>query len=214
MKHCALLPLAALLLGLAAGGDEGGFRSLFDGKTLGGWRPVNEPGHGSGTLWRVRDGAIEATQQWPGAWGLLVSEGKYGDFELRADVRCDGPIDGGLILRTTPEGHGYQVLVQPRPGGEVGAIAPSRIGEYRAAAPEWKKAWKKDDWNELRATVRGSPPEIRTWLNGTPMAQLRAPAIDDRRLGATGHVALKVHGPNETLSNHVLYRNVRVLELK
>jgi len=189
------------------------FTRLFDGKTLDGWRRSNEPGHGSGCIWQVRDGAIDGVQESPGAWGILTTAAKYGDFELRLDVKTEWPAVAGILLRSSPEGHAYEVRIQSRPGGDVGGIAVSRVGELEAPAKDWLKAWKKDDWNEIRVAIRGDPPEIRTELNGSAMAEHKA-ASKHPRLGATGHVALKLHGDEDCFGNHVLFRNIRILETK
>ena len=190
---------------------EEGFVPLFDGKSLEGWRAANAPGHGSGGLWSVKNGAIDAVQQSPGAWSMLATAKEYGDFELRLEVRTDWPIDAGVLLRTTMEAHAYAIPIQSRPDGDVGGIALSKIGDFQVPAKDWKKAWKKDGWNEVRILVKGNPPEIRTWINGMPMAESKV-ELKDARVGPAGHVALEIRGPENCFYNHVAFRNIRILE--
>ena len=209
----SFLFLAGGLLETGEAPREEGFVKIFDGKGLDGWKPFNEPGHGWGSVWQVKDGAIEGIQEWPGAWAILATQQEFGDFELRLEVKSDQPFDSGILLRSTFEGHGYEVLVQCRPDGDVGGIAGSRIGDSHVPAKDWKTAWKKDDYNEIRVTVRGDPPEIRTWLNGKPMAERKGESKDPR-VGAKGHLALKIHGAEEAFGNKALFRNIRVLEIK
>src|SRR5579872_4516756 len=86
-----LLLLAATLLApeLARADDEG-FISVFDGKTLNGWHKNPERiGHGTGGQWTVEEGAITGQQDPPGSGngGILLTDRKYGDFELLIDMK-------------------------------------------------------------------------------------------------------------------------------
>jgi hypothetical protein len=207
------LPLIAGLLGAPGDPKEEGFVAIFDGKSLAGWQAANEPGHGSGCLWSAKDGAIDGVQQSPGEWGILATAKRYGDFELRLEVMSEWPFDAGILVRSTMEGHGHEVLLRASPGGDVGGIAASRIGEFRAPAKDWKKAWKRDNWNEVRVVVKGPSPEIRTWLNGSPMAECRAES-KDVRVGAEGAIALKIHAGEDAFRKHIQFRNIRIQEIR
>lgn len=58
-----------------------GFTSLFDGKTLDGWR-------GDPAIWSIRDGAITGGSDQPiKANTFLISDQTYGDFEVRFKYR-------------------------------------------------------------------------------------------------------------------------------
>ncbi len=121
-----------------------GFRSLFDGKTLDGWKmmprlpvprypgaPFNvdeawlkEASKNAGK-WTVVDGAIVGEQNPPasGVGAYLVSEEKFADFELLVDIKPDWRTDTGFLIRTTPEGNpGLQVLCDFRPQGGIGGF--------------------------------------------------------------------------------------------
>lgn len=123
-----------------------GFRSLFDGKTLNGWKaqpriPVpNYPGaefrwqlkgraleiaKKNTGRWMIEDGAIVGGQEPPGSGkgAYLVSEEKFGDFELIMDMKSDWKTDSGFLVRTLPGGSpGMQVLVDHRPQGGIGGF--------------------------------------------------------------------------------------------
>lgn len=129
--------------------------SLFDGKTLAGWRasprlptPVRagDPPLPTDTAayqralghlgrWTVENGAICGRQDPPGS-GLgayLVSEAAFGDFELTLEARPDWPADTGIMLRATPGGStGYQVLVDHRKSGNIGGFYGNGIGRFHA----------------------------------------------------------------------------------
>jgi len=95
--------LSCMLVCLAA--DDGapqpgkdGWVSMFDGKTLDGWK-ANQ----NAQSWSVKDGAIVGTAP---AEGLkfntfLCSKKKYGDFELKFKVRLkDGIGNSGVQIRS------------------------------------------------------------------------------------------------------------------
>src|SRR5262245_7564313 len=114
------------------------FRSLFDGKSLAGWHqkprimpariaaglparsPFEKANDASLGRWEVRDGMIlggQAEQRtvhpqqkvdW-GFGGWLMTDEKFGDFELLVDAHPDWPCDTGIYVRTTGDGLGFQV---------------------------------------------------------------------------------------------------------
>lgn len=123
-----------------------GFRSLFDGETLDGWKKMPRlpvPRYPGGPFhyrlegealekakknvgkWTVVDGAIVGEQDPPGSGvgAYLVSEEAFGDFELMMDIKPDWYTDTGLLVRTVAEGNpGMQVLVDHRPQGGIGGF--------------------------------------------------------------------------------------------
>ncbi|MHC4156019.1 MAG: 3-keto-disaccharide hydrolase, partial [Planctomycetota bacterium] len=113
------LPLICIMLlgvlGLATAStfaQEAGFKPIFDGKTLDGWKAPNM------SYWSVQDGAITArsTQDNPVKSNqFLVWElGEVDDFELKLKYRINGTdrANSGIQVRSlvAPDGHaeGYQ----------------------------------------------------------------------------------------------------------
>jgi hypothetical protein len=117
---CAIAaPLAA------AADDDEGFRSLFDGSTLKGWhKNPHKIGHGTGGHWFVQDGVIAGEQDPPGSGngGMLLTDEKFGDFELLIDLKPDWDICSGLFVRSTEEGQCLQMMVDYHDRGNVGQI--------------------------------------------------------------------------------------------
>lgn len=131
-----------------------GFRPLFDGRSLDGWRAIprlpvarapgeSAPGPDSEAYrvaaahrgeWRVEDGVILGGQQ-PAGSGLgayLITEAKFGDFELLIDANPDWPTDTGVMVRTTPLGaQGYQIHIDYRQEGSIGTFYGNGIGNFR-----------------------------------------------------------------------------------
>jgi hypothetical protein len=138
-----------------------GFKPLFNGKDLAGWfatprtydelwpggpkvleayaeffpADYNEQAAKHPAVWTVEDGAIVGRQDSPGSgWGgYLVSEKKYGDFELIVEAKPDWPADSGIMLRKLAHSfHGLQVLVDHRQSGCIGGFYGNGIGGFHA----------------------------------------------------------------------------------
>jgi hypothetical protein len=137
-------------------GDEG-WRSLFNGRTLEGWRAVPRlfeglgPGHGlpdeesdrrhreaatrHQARWSVQDEAIVGEQQPAGSGygGYLVTEDAFDDFELEFEAMPDWPADTGVYLRATPSAaRAYQVLIDHRRSGAISGFYGNGIGGFHA----------------------------------------------------------------------------------
>ena len=109
----------------AAAKDKDGFRSLFDGKTLKGWhKNPQRIGHGTGGQWYVERGAIIGEQDPPGSGngGILLTDEKFGDFELLIDMNHDWGPCSGLFLRSNDRGQCFQMMVDYHDAGNVGHI--------------------------------------------------------------------------------------------
>ena len=130
-----------------------GFRALFDGKTLDGWKPMPRPGPKppkdasperiaayektmkSRGLWTVKDGVLTGGQDPPGSGlgGYLVTNEAFADFELLIDANPDWGVDTGVLVRTVPEGNvGYQILIDHRRDGGIGGFYGNGIGSFHA----------------------------------------------------------------------------------
>ncbi len=169
-----------------------GFTSLFNGQNLAGWHVSMTNHHGRTSEWRILEGGVlTATQSAPGVGGILLSDDIYKDFEVYVEIRPDFGCDGGLFLRSNPDGHAYQVMIDYLEGGSVGGIYGERLpGTQGAPARDFWKLWKKDDWNSLRARIEGAPPRIQVWMNEQLLTDWR----DTETRRADGHIALQVHG--------------------
>src|SRR4051794_1554484 len=88
----ALLVLSCL--GSTARADDEGWTSLFDGKTLDGWK-VN----GGKAEYKVEDGAIVGTTV-EGSPNTFLCKGDYKDFVLEVEVRCDPRLNSGVQVRS------------------------------------------------------------------------------------------------------------------
>ena len=108
----ALLPAVAIAAQTASAAGGAGFESIFDGKTLNGWhKNPQKIGHGTGGRWTVEEGAIAGEQDPPGSGngGILLTDEKFGDFELLIDLKPDWGVCSGLFLRSNDKGQCIQM---------------------------------------------------------------------------------------------------------
>ena len=114
--------------------DEKEFTSIFDGKTMDGWKVSAKTGHSgksknkSGGKWVIEDGAIVGSQDVPANGGIIITEKEYGDFEVALEMRNDDGPDSGLFLRSTDTGKCYQAMIDYHQGGNLMGIYGEGIG--------------------------------------------------------------------------------------
>jgi hypothetical protein len=193
---------------------EAAYVALFDGSTLSGWRKLTEYSGDAGK-WEVHDGAIVGDQFPEGEGGLLVTEAKYTDFELLAEVKADYPIDSGLFLRVQPNVLSYQVTIDYRPDGEVGGIYCPGGGGFLVHKPEGESLWKPEDYNTVRVRIQGQPASIQVWLNGTALVDFTDEFVDGQpRVPESGFVGIQVHpGSSWGEGNKVYFRRLDIKAL-
>lgn len=194
--------------------EKSDFVALFDGETLSGWRKLTSYS-GEAGKWEVVDGAIVGDQHPPGEGGLLVTEAIYGDYELLAEVKADYPIDSGLFLRVQPDVLSYQVTIDYRPDGEVGAIYCPGGGAFLVHKPEGEDLWKPDEFNTVQVRIEGQPARIQVWINGTALVDFTDELQEGKsRVPATGHVGIQVHpGASWGEGNKVYFRRIAIKTL-
>ena len=241
-----LFLLSLLLLGSAvatnaAEANSGGFVSLFDGKSLAGWHVSAKTGHSrasknqSGGKWVIEDGAIVGSQDIPGNGGIIITDEKFGDFEVVFEMNNDFGPDSGLFLRSTEDGKAWQAMIDYHSGGNLMGVYGEGLGgkphvrnySFRktpeqiqlatnslvplAVLPEsWPYFWRHGQWNEFRARIVNNPPTITTWINGVKIMEWTEKEV---RHPATGGIALQVHGGGNHTNEFVRYRNIRVKRL-
>ena len=228
-------PLFALVMTLAAAPlfaaepntltsaeKSAGWKLLFDGKSLSGWRGYKA--ETPGAAWKVQDGAIVLTA---GKAGDLMTAGEFGDFELSFEWKISEAGNSGVIYRvglgdnapyrTGPE---YQVLDNEKAkDNKVGNHLAGSLYDIGAEAPrDLPKAIGQ--WNTSRLVVRGW--NVEHWLNGKKIIAIDLASPEGKAAIAKskfkdwpkfasllrGHIALQDHG------DVVSYRSIKIRELK
>jgi hypothetical protein len=85
-------------------------------------------------VWIVKDGAIIGGQTPDSQRGAyLLTDEKFGDFELTLEANPDWPADTGIMVRAHELGSvGFQILLDHRPGGAIGGVYGNSVGNFRA----------------------------------------------------------------------------------
>jgi hypothetical protein len=146
------------------GGDATGWIPLFDGKSLAGWhKNPDKIGHGTGGSWTVEDGVLVGQQDPPGSGngGILLTDRKFGDFELSIDMKPDWGVDSGVFLRSNDKGECFQMMVDYHEAGDVGHIYGEGTGGFNNRP--WGLVGAHDDQHKLvrlsTGPVEGATPE-------------------------------------------------------
>jgi hypothetical protein len=112
--------------------------TLFNGRNLDGWH--TNPAkivHGTGGRWTVEEGGVLAGEQDPpgsGNGGVLLTDRKFGDFELELEMKPNWGSDSGLFLRANDKGQCIQMTVDYYNGGNIGHFYGEETGAWLARA--------------------------------------------------------------------------------
>jgi hypothetical protein len=140
-----------------------GWKLLFDGKTIKGWRNFKKttfPQKG----WVVEDGWLKHVAKAGG--GDIITDEAFDDFELQWEWRMPAKANSGLKYFITEErsegvGHEYQMIDDSIVNHGKGLTASF----YDVLPPEKKTALKPmGEINHSRIVVKGN--HVEHWLNG------------------------------------------------
>jgi hypothetical protein len=189
-----------------------GWTSLFDGKTLKGWKQNN------GTAkYSVKDGTILGVTNEGSPNSFLCSVKNYGDFELVFEVKVDNALNSGVQIRSASKKgyknfrvHGPQVEIATN--GTAGFVYGEALGtgwlSAKAKVDKKNKAFKNGKWNKYRVLAVGT--SIKTWINGIPVADL----VDTKSKMPSGFLGLQVHGIGKNPGPFkVQWRNIKIRDL-
>jgi hypothetical protein len=209
-------------------GDKG-FVSLFDGKTLEGWKPSTL----GSAEYSVVDGAIHGETVEGSPNTFLLSEKQYGDFILEFEVKVHDSLNSGCQIRSREKTEadlatsgkdgkpakdlnrffGPQVELESSPG-QSGYIYGEATGRgWLSPEPQEKdhahSYMKNGEWNKIRIVAKGA--RIQTFINGNAVADLSDEAI--YKSHPKGHIGLQVHGIKKgTGPFDVSWKNIRIKE--
>src|SRR5262249_44028459 len=189
---------------------------IFNGRDLAGWHVSATNHHGQTHAWRVEDGVLVGGQEREGVGGVLLTNRPYRDVAVAVDVWPDFGCDSGLFLRSSEDGAAYQVMIDYLDGGNVGGVFGEGLGELDAKPSlDWMKAWRRSEWNHLRARIEGDVPHIRVWINDTMITDWKDTANHAAGDAVTGAIGLQVHGGSRWLrGGRIRFRNITVRELR
>ena len=196
--------------------SEAGWKLLFDGETLQGWR-----GYDSKELpvgWSVEEGLLHFSN----GRGDLVTNEEFSDFELSLEWRVSGGGNSGIfylaalgyeqIYMSAPE---MQVLddAAHQDGGDALTSAGAAYGLYPAPRGVVRPA---GEWNAARIRVENE--HVEHWLNGQKIVDyvIGSPDWQERVSNSkfsdwpgygkarSGHIGLQDHG------DEVWFRDIKI----
>ncbi|PAW84384.1 MAG: hypothetical protein B9S33_11885 [Pedosphaera sp. Tous-C6FEB] len=218
----AATAVAADLNTLTDAEKQAGWKLLFDGKSLAGWRTYKEGGK-IGAGWIVEDGLLKK-QAKIGGGDIMTEQPVSGsaDWELAWEWRIAKNGNNGIKYFITEArkgtlGHEYQMLDDD--GHPDGKIGPHRqtAAYYDVLPPAKDKPVKPvGEWNASRVVVKGNT--VQHWLNGAKVleyelgsealkeavAKSKFKKVEDFGTKVTGHILLTDHG------DECSFRNVKL----
>jgi hypothetical protein len=188
---------AAAAFSVAAENEEG-FKPLFDGKSLDGWK-VSE----NKDSFKIEEGAIVADG--PRAHAFYVGEvggAKFRNFELRLEAMTRKNSNGGVFFHTE-----YQEKGWPANGYEIQVNNtqrdPKKTGGLYSVVDNMEP-FEDDKWMEM--TIRVENGKITSAVDGKKLVEHTPEEGKSKLLPEGGAIALQAHDPG----SKVYYRNIRI----
>ena len=178
-------------------GAEDGWVSIFDGKTLDGWR-ISEDG-----TWKVEDGAIVVS----GARSHLFHDRVLKDFTFECEVKTTPGSNSGIFIHTEYQEEGWPVV-----GYEIQVNVshkdPVKSGSLYNVVKRFDAGVEDGEWYTQRIEVVGD--KVRVSLNGDLLYEfVEPPGVTGTRKLGRGVIALQAHDPGSV----VYFRNLRLKKL-
>lgn len=185
------LILAGVVL-MAADKKDKGWITIFDGKTLEGWKANERP-----ESWSVKNGAITGDGE---ASHLFWMGREFEDLEFEADVKINNGGNSGMYFRTAfgpgfPKGYEAQVANTHKDPKKTGSLY-NFVNIYKQLIPD-------DTWWHQRIIAKGN--HIVIYVNDTKTVDY----IDLANSFTKGYVALQQHNKGSVVE----YKNLRVKPL-
>ncbi|MBI4658888.1 MAG: DUF1080 domain-containing protein [Verrucomicrobia bacterium] len=208
MKKIALFSLLILASNLFAAEDKEGWISLFDGKSLEGWK-ANE----NSQTFKVEDGKIVVFGPRSHLFYVgPVQNHNFKNFELKLDIMTFPKANSGVYFHTEWLDVGF-----PRKGHEVQVNTthtdPKRTAGLYGVKDNYDALVKDEQWFTMHITVQGK--HVTTKVNGKTIVDYTEPEgaaggkPNAARRISSGTFALQGHDPG----SKIYYKNILVKPL-
>ena len=212
MRTCSRwLKIVPVLLVCAAAGaaepDTPGWVTIFDGKSLDGWKINEQP-----DTWKLQDGVLVAHGERSHIF-YVADDKPFVNFELKVEVKAAPHSNGGIYFHTRFQATGWPKYGHEAQVNNTYDKDPKKSGSLYGIVDVTEQNIPDDTWWTEHVVVKGR--HITISLNDKVVVDHEEPenqpAFSDefeRRLGS-GTFALQGHDPGST----VYYRNIRVKRL-
>ncbi len=210
----ATIGLLCLYANLHAAAPGHPWHSLFDGRSLDGWKASEHS-----ETWSVQDGCLVAQ----GARSHLfycgsVRDHDFQNFELEVEVKTGPSSNSGIFFHTEYQqsgwpAKGYEVQINNTYAGIGEYRELKRTGSLYGVRNIYQSCVENGQWFRVKLCVAGN--RIRIWVNDLPTVDYLQPAKPFRAPNRTGRVlshgtiALQGHDPGSS----VAFRSVRLRPL-
>jgi hypothetical protein len=212
LKVWILVGATAFGVQTASAQTKPGYTSLFDGKTLKGWKKL-----AGNAEYSAANGVIIGTAVLNSGNTFLVTEKEYGDFVLELDVMTESNLtNSGVQVRShyNPAGHegkgqvyGKQCEVDPSERSWTGGIYDEGRRDWLYPMELNAKAkinWKPGVYNHIKVECIGNA--TKTWINGIATAYV----VDT--VDAKGFIGLQVHAISDAgqAGKKIFFKNIKI----
>jgi len=203
-----------------------GWKLLFDGQSLNGWKNYNEAGI---TGWSAQDGNLASSGTGSDSTGYIITDKKYDNFELAFDWKIAAEGNSGVMYHVTESkkfktpyktGPEYQLL------DDIGF--PQKVENWQLTGADYamhiadttaKKLKPVGEWNTSKIIFNNG--HVEHWLNGIKIVDFEAwtpewfalknsgkwISAPEYGLSETGYISLQDHG------SKAWFRNMKIKEL-
>lgn len=199
-----------------------GFKLLFDGKTLTGWKGATND-KVLNTCWKADNGQIICTDRDnrpDKLGGSIVTKDQYSSFDFRLDYKLDPGFEGGHVnsgvkyfaYPKTELGLEYQIF-----DADAKVKGPNALADLYDILPAKERPAKpRGRWNKVRIVSRGN--QVEHWINGKKVLQFERGSEQFRNAVAKskfknrdkfgeakqGYILLQDHGGG------IAFRNIKI----
>lgn len=207
---------------LTAKEKKEGWKLLFDGTTMTGWRSYQNKQTDN---WDVKNGELYCKEEGVTKRADLITTDNFENYELQIDWKISPKKNSGIIYMVT-EGNGatyesgpeYQLIDDI---GYPGKLSDKQLSgsNYDMNAPSAKVAKPAGEFNHTKIVINKG--HVEHWLNGTKVVeyQLWSPEWEQTKanskwkdvkpygMSKAGHIALQDHGGG------VAFKNIKIKPL-
>lgn len=206
---------------------KGSWIRLFDGKSLNGWHHFNNKA--AIKNWTIENGALVCLgAKGTSGSGDIITDQKFGDFELRWDWKVDKGSNSGVFYHVIEDSK-YKRAIETSPEYQMidDVTYPSKLEPYQLSGSDYdmhvadsnKVLMPVGDWNSSKIIFKSG--RVEHWLNGKRIVKYKAWSADwkkrkaaskwkdfpDYGQSAVGNIGLQDHG------NKAYFKNIEIREL-